>query len=325
MASPRRLLTRLCSSLAVLLLLFEVASAQERQVIVGTAPVSGVYFPAGGAICRLVNVQRAQSGLRCLVEATEGSAENLSRLKSGDLDLSLLQSDWQYHAYQGSGGGVSDQPFLELRSVISLQAQALTVVTARESEIRDLTGLKGKRVNLGPSGSAVQATSELLIESLGWSGDSFDEVFELGVEEQVDALCAGLIDAFILPVTHPNGIVAAATEGCLARVIDITGGPVDKVLLDWPFYARSVIPAGLYRGNPNEITSFGLRATLVSTVNTPAETVYQLVKAVFEQLDELRRQHPALIGLTAENMISYGISAPLHEGALLYYSEMGWR
>ena len=108
-------------------------------------------------------------------------------------------------------------------------------------------------------------------------------------------------------------------------MIDITGGPVDKLLLDWPFYARAVIPAGLYRGNPNEITSFGLRATLVSTANTPAETVYQLVKSVFEQLDKLRRQHPALIGLTAENMISYGISAPLHEGALLYYKEMGWQ
>ncbi len=302
-----------------------VALAQGRQIVIGTAPVSGVYFPAGGAVCRLVNKQQVETGLRCFVEATDGSAENLARLKSGDLDFALLQSDWQYHAYQGSGGGVSDQPFSELRAIFSMHPQTLTIVVARESEIRELKHLEGRRVNLGPSGSAVQAASELLVESLGWTGDAFGEVLELGGEEQVDALCAGLIDAFILPTTHPNGIVAAATEGCLARVIPVGGGPVDKLLLDWPFYARSTIPAGLYRGNPEEIRSFGLRATLVTTTNMPAEMVYKMVKAVFEQLDQLTRQHPALLGLTAKEMISSGQSAPLHEGALLYYKEMGWQ
>lgn len=301
------------------------ALAQEREITIGTAPVSGVYFPAGGAVCRLINKQRAENGLRCFVEATDGSAENLARLKSEDLDFALLQSDWQYHAFQGSGGGVSDQPFSELRAVFSLHPQTLTIVVARESEIRELKHLEDKKVSLGPSGSAVQAASELLVESLGWSGDSFGEVLELGLEEQVDALCAGLIDAFILPLTHPNGIVAAATEGCLARLIPVGGGPIDKLLVDWPFYSRSTIPAGLYRGNPTDIQSFGLRATLVTTTNAPAEMVYKMVKAVFEQLDQLTRQHPALLGLTAKEMISSGLSAPLHEGALLYYQEMGWR
>lgn len=300
-------------------------AAQERQVTIGTAPVSGVYYPAGGAICRLINRERSENGLRCFVEATDGSAENLSRLKGDDLDFGLLQSDWQYHAYQGSGGGVSDQPFAELRAVFSLHPQVLTVVVARESEIRELRQLEGRRVSLGPGGSAVQAASELLVESLGWTGESFEEVLELGLEEQVDALCAGLIDAFILPATHPNGIVAAATEGCLARLISVRGGSVDKLLLDWPFYARATIPARLYRGNPDPIESFGLRATLVTTSRVPAETVYKLVKAVFEPLDQLTRQHPALAGLTTKEMIASGLSAPLHEGAALYYGEMGWQ
>ena len=330
---PMKSLTRTALKavlLAGLLGMFETTGdisslAEEAQVVIGTAPVSGVYYPAGGAVCRLVNRTRVENSLRCFVEATDGSAENLSRLKAGDLDFAVLQSDWQYHAYQGSGGGVSDQPFSDLRAVFSMHPQTLTIVVARESDIQELADLEGKKVSLGPSGSAVQAASELLVESLGWTGDTFDEVLELGLEEQVDALCAGLIDAFILPVTHPNGIVAAATEGCLARLISVTGSPVDKLLLDWPFYARSTIPAGLYRGNPAQIDSFGLRATLVTTTAVPAETVYKLVKAVLDPVGPLTRQHPALQGLRAEQMISSGLSAPLHEGALLYYREMGWQ
>ena len=244
-------------------------AAQESQITLGTAPVSGVYFPAGGAICRLINRVREETGLRCFVEATDGSAENLLRLREEDLDFALLQSDWQYHAYHGSGAGVSDQPFSELRAVFSLHPQALTVVVARESEIAELSQLEGKKVSLGPSGSVVQAASEQLVENLGWSDDSFREVLELGLEQQVDALCAGLIDAFILPATHPNGIVTAATEGCLARLVPVSGAAVDKLLTDWPFYARASIPARFYRGNPEEVSSFGLRATLVTRESVP--------------------------------------------------------
>lgn len=298
----------------------------EQLLIVGTAPVAGVYYPAGGAICRLVNEDRSSQGLRCLVESTSGSAENLKRLRSGDLDFVLLQSDWQYHAFQGSGGPGVEQPFVDLRAVFSLHAQPLTVVVARESGIAKLNDLLDNRVSLGPRGSASRSAAESLIESFGWDRKTaFSEIVELGIEEQVQALCSGRIDAFILPTSHPNGLIAAATEGCLADLVPVDGPAIDRVLEEKPYHSRAAIPGQLYRGLADAIPSFGVRATLVTRADMSPEAVYFLVKSVFERLDEMRGQHPALGSLDPERMVEASLTAPLHEGAMLFYKEQGLR
>ena len=297
------------------------AANEEQMIVLGTAPVSGVYFPAGGALCRMINAERAAQGLRCVLESTDGSAENLRRLEAGDLDFALVQSDWQFHAYQGSGGPGTERPFVELRAVFSLQAQPLTVVASRESGIAGLADLRGKRVNLGPRGSAVRAAAEVLVQTLGWNDNAFAELTDYGAEDQVKALCAGKIDAFVLPTSHPNGIVAAATEGCLAKVVPIEGPEVEAALAEWPYYTPAIIPGGLYRGNPEAARSFGVRATLVTRAALSPEVVYRVAKSVFDRLDELRRQHPALSDLTANQMIEWGNTAPLHDGAEIFFRE----
>ena len=297
------------------------AANEEQMIVLGTAPVSGVYFPAGGALCRMINAERAAQGLRCVLESTDGSAENLRRLEAGDLDFALVQSDWQFHAYQGSGGPGTERPFVELRAVFSLQAQPLTVVASRESGIAGLADLRGKRVNLGPRGSAVRAAAEVLVQTLGWNDNAFAELTDYGAEDQVKALCAGKIDAFVLPTSHPNGIVAAATEGCLAKVVPIEGPEVEAALAEWPYYTPAIIPGGLYRGNPEAARSFGVRATLVTRAALSPEVVYRVAKSVFDRLDELRRQHPALSDLTASQMIEWGNTAPLHDGAEIFFRE----
>lgn len=297
----------------------------EESVVMGTAPVAGAYFPAGGAICRLVNQRREAHGLRCLVESTAGSAENLRRLKAGDLDLALLQSDWQYHAYRGTIGAREGPAFASLRALFSLHAQPITIVAARESGVETVDDLLGKRVSLGPFGSAMRRTSESLVLAFGWPESARKEALDLAPDDQVDALCAGLIDAFVMPTSHPSGLVAAAAEGCLARLVPVEGAAVDELLSRRPFFARASIAGGLYRGNPERVGSFGVRATLVAAADQPADLVYQLVREVFERLDELKAQHPALASLVAESMVELGNSAPFHDGALRYYREKGWK
>ena len=300
-------------------------AAEESVMVLGTAPVAGAYFPAGGAICRLVNTRRAEHGLRCLIESTAGSAENLRRLKAGDLDLALLQSDWQYHAYRGTIGAKDGPAFAGLRALFSLHAQPITVVAARESGVETVEDLLGKRVSLGPLGSAMRRTSESLVVAFGWPDSARSEALDLAPDDQVEALCAGLIDAFVMPTSHPSGLVAAAAEGCLARLIPVEGEVVDDLLARVPFFARARIAGGLYRGNPEQVGSFGVRATLVAAADQPADLVYQVVRDVFERLDELKSQHPALASLVAESMIESGNSAPFHDGALRYYRERGWK
>jgi TRAP transporter TAXI family solute receptor len=326
--------------LFLLVLFLGLATAGEARcagqiVVVGTAPVAGTYYPTGGALCRQVNEARAQHGLHCLVESTDGSEDNLRRLRAGGLDIALVQSDWQYYSArrpaspsgQGTGGagGPVEEAGGELRAVFSLHAQPFTILASPESDIAELADLKGKRLNLGPAGSAQRAAGEALIEALGWQKADLAEVVELAADAQVEALCSGRIDAFLMPIGHPNGLVGAATDRCRARLVPVEGEAVDLLLASWPFYSRAAIPGGTYIANPGTVPSFGLRATLVTTQRLPEETVYWLVRSLFERIDAFRSQHPALALLDPKAMVSKGNTLALHRGALRYYRERGWK
>lgn len=327
----QRFVRRLLCALAAAVFGLSPATAQDaspdlsRHVVLGTAPVAGHYFPTGGALCRLINAHRAEDGLRCLVEATAGAEENLTRLKASDLAFALVPSDWQYHARQSGLGTGANKPFDDLRAVLSLQPLTFTLVAAPGSGIESLADLEGKRINLGPSDAPWRSTGDFLIAALGWSPDDFAEIAELDGSAQAAGLCDGEVDVLILPASHPSGPVTAATQACGARLLGVDGEAVDRLLGEWVFYAPAVIPGGLYANNPDPVTSFGLRATLVTSRALPAETVYRVTKRIFEGLDELRAQHAVFAGLRVEDMTSAGLSAPLHEGALRYYQERGWR
>ncbi len=311
------------------------ARGDEQVVVLGTAPVAGTYYPAGGALCRVVNADRARHGLRCLVESTGGSEDNLRRLRAGELDLALVQSDWQYYAAHepvgqsgqdpAGAGPAIDAPGGALRALLSLHAQPFTVLASPESDVTRLADLKGKRLNLGPAGSAQRVAGEALIEALDWPKSERPELVQLDPGAQVDALCAGRVEAILMPVSHPNGLVGAATDRCRARLVPVAGEAVDLLIATWPFYARAEIPGGTYLANPQPVASFGLRTTLVTTERLPAQQVYGIVRSLFERLDELRGQHPVMAPLEPKEMVSLGNTLELHDGALRYYRERGWK
>lgn len=307
-------------ALASLLLLVGSALAQTtpQTIVIGTGPVAGTYFPAGGAICRVINTRSDLNGLRCLVAVTDGSAENLAGLADGSLDLALIQSDWQYHAVNGTAAGLT-APFSTLRSLLSLQGQAMAVVAGPKSGILELKDLPGKRVGLGPAGSGINEAARALITVLGFEGTLTP--VESSVEEQVAALCAGELDAFLLPAAHPNGAVRDAVDLCGAVLVDVNGDAVSTLVKAWPFYVATSIPENLYAGNANAVPSFGIVATLVGTDRLPDAVAYSVVKAIIEGLDELKTQYPVLSDLTAERMVGDGASAATHPGAQGYFTE----
>lgn len=296
--------------------------APLTQIVIGSAPVSGTFYPAAGAICRQINNRQELNGLRCLVEETDGSGDNLERLREGSIQLAIVQSDWAYHAVAGS---TTDRapPMTELRSLALLQPQVMTLVANARSGILEMADLAGKRVSIGPPDSGVNEVGRVLLAHLGFA-DSVTLV-ELPIEDEASALCSGDIDAFLLPVAHPNGAVAEAVDLCGALLIGMTGEAVDRLVQSWPFYVRATIPADAYNGNGNEVSSFGLVATLVATEDLPDRVAYDIAKALFESLDDLRAQHPSLALLSEESMSGLGMSAPLHPGALTYFLERGWR
>jgi hypothetical protein len=296
-------------------------AAEPRLLVIGSAPVAGTFYPAAGALCREINRWQDVNGLRCLVEETEGSQENLERLVEGTLDLAIVQSDWVYHAANGSAAGISG-PFESLRALLLLQPQVITLVAGAKSGVFALGDLAGKRLSIGPAGTGINGLGRSLLEQLQLTGAI---PVELPVEAQAEALCAGEIDAFLIPVAHPNGAVAEAIDLCGALLIDLEGEAVDRLVATWPFYAKVVVPAGLYRGFGDPVSSFGLVTTLVTTSALSEDDAYALLKAVFDELEDFRKQHPTLQVLSAESMSGVGFSAPLHPAAERFYHDRDLR
>ncbi len=299
------------------------AEAARRFITIGTAGLSGVYYPVGGAICRVVNRKKSEHNITCSVQSTGGSIENLNSVRNGDVDLAFAQSDWQANAYLGTGVFTDQGPNKDLRSVMSLHGEAMTLVARADSGIKSLDDLKGKRVNIGNPGSGMRATMEEVMRAKGWDMGVFALASELRSSEQAQKLCDNQIDAFIFATGHPNGSVQEVTATCDTHIIDFTGPAIDQLIKDHSYYAKASIPGGMYPGTPNDVQTFGVRATLVSSANVDDDAIYELVKSVFENFDKFKTAHPILSTLNKEHMVTRGLTAPLHEGAKRYYKEIG--
>jgi TRAP transporter TAXI family solute receptor len=298
-------------------------AAEQRYVSIGTGGVTGVYYPTGGAICRLVNRNRKEHGIRCSVESTGGSVYNLNTIRAGELDFGVAQSDWQYHSFHGTSQFEEQGPFEGLRAVFSVHPEPFTVVARADADIKNFDDLKGKRVNVGNPGSGQRGTMEVLMETKGWTMGDFSLASELKSAEQSQALCDNKIDAMVFTVGHPSGSIQEATTSCDSVLVNVTGPEVDKLIADNPYYRKATIPGGMYRGNDDDTVTFGVGATFVTSAEVPDEVVYEVVKAVFENFDDFKSLHPAFANLKKEEMIKDGLSAPLHDGAVKYYKEAG--
>ncbi len=311
---------------ALLLMTCLTGNTQEPSTsffTIGTGGSSGVYYPMGNAICRLVNKDYSSHGIRCTIKITGGSIHNLKALYYGDLDMGITQSDWQYHAYRGNNTFKSQGPHQDLRAIFSVHSEPFTVVARTDSGIKTFDDLKGKRVNIGNPGSGQRGTMEVLMKAKGWTRRDFALTLELEPDLQNQAMCDNEVDAIVYTVGHPNRSILEATTACDATLIPVTGPEVDKLVRNNPYYAYASIPGGMYWQNPVDVPTFGVKATLVSSTKMSAEVVYLIVKSVFENFDEFRKQHLAFSHLDKTSMITDGNSAPLHPGAERYFKEVG--
>lgn len=312
---------------ALALVMPELVQAQtagnQKIITIGTGGVTGVYYPAGGAICRLIKRGRMEHGIRCTVDPTDGSVYNIASIREGDLELGVAQSDWQYHALIGDSSFKEQGPFQDLRAIFSLHSEPFTVIARKDANIKTFQDLKGKRLNIGSAGSGSRATMEVLMQKLGWKLSDFKQITELKASEQGQALCDNKIDAFVHATGHPNGLIQEVTMSCDTVLVPVEGKAVEALMAENPFYSEAIIPGGMYSGNPNDVKSFGVKATFVSSAKVEPEVIYQVVKAVFENFDNFKTLHPVFATLDKQAMINEGNTAKLHEGARRYYVEAG--
>lgn len=305
------------------------ANAQDKRVFItiGTGGPTGVYFAAGNAICRLIHKEAAegrkegrQHGIRCSAPSTGGSTYNIGQIAEGELDFGVAQSDWQYHAYKGDKPD-SVKPFPELRSVFSIHPEPFQLIVGKDSGIKSFKDLKGKRVNIGNPGSGQRGTMEVLMGAYGMTTNDFQIATELTSTEQSNALCDGKIDAFGYSVGVPNAGVAVATDGCEARIVPLDGEIEKKLVAEFPYYAFATIPKGTYKTSDEDVTTFGVMATLVTSAEVDDQTVYEVTRAVIDNIEDFRELHPAFSDLDPKKMVKDGLTAPLQPGAEKFYKE----
>lgn len=310
--------------LAIAALAFPMANATTiNQLIIGTGSVTGVYYPAGGAICRLINKNQPQRTIRCSVQATEGSIANLQALQAQNINLAVVQSDAQLAALKGTEEFASTGPNSALRSLFSLYAEPLTIVARQDAGINSLSDLPGKRIDIGNPGSGDRSTMELLMRAEGWKAETFAQLGGLKGAERAQALCDNQFDAFIYVVGHPSGTIKEASGNCDINLVPVMDDAVKQLLKQHPEYTTAMIPGRLYRGVDDDIPSFGVVATVVTTESLPEPVAYAIVKAVFDNFEQFKRLHPAFSNLDKKRMTEQGLTAPLHPGALRYFKENG--
>ena len=300
-------------------------SAESQQFIsIGTGGVTGVYYPTGGAICRLVNKDQASHGVRCSAEATAGSIYNINTVRNAALEFGVAQSDWQYHALEGTSQFEEQGPFDKERSVFSVYAEPLSVLVRADSDVRSFSDLRGKRVNIGNTGSSPRALAEVVMDAYDMDLSDFAPTAELRSVELATALCDDKIDAMVYAVAHPASVISEITNNCDVRFVEISGPEIDRLIDEFPYYRSATIPAHLYRGQAGASRSFGVAATVITSADVADELVYIVVKSVFENFRELKKLHPAFANLEPAEMIRDALSAPLHDAAVRYYRERGW-
>lgn len=311
-------LTWMCLTLGISSSAFAAAPV---NLTISTGSVSGVYYPAGGAICRLLNKSQKQHQLRCSVTTSEGSIANIQKLRNNEVPLAIVQSDIEQHAFTGATEFAQSGPIPQLRALFSLYSEAFTLVVREDSRISQLSDLVSKRVDIGNPGSGERATMELLMQQLNWKQTDFSQISGLHADERAQALCDNQIDAFVYVAGHPNGAIREATNSCDAKLLPLPPEQIASILKAHPEYSAATIPGGLYRDNDTDTATIGVTATLLTTDKLDDETAYQVVKAAMENLEQLERSHPALKGLKPENMTHIGLTVPLHPGAARYYRE----
>ena len=295
-----------------------------RYVTIGTGGVTGVYYPTGGAIAKMVNKKRKDYNLRATVESTGGSVFNVNAIMSGDLEFGIVQSDRQYQAFHGKADW-DGKPQLKLRSVFSIHPESVTIVAGADTSIKMARDLKGQKVNIGNPGSGQRGNAMDLFEALGYDYEKDLQAEGLKAAESAGLLQDGRIDAFFYTVGHPKGSIKEAVAGTRkARFVEIDQPVIGKLIKKFPYYAPAFIPISMYPGveNTADVQTFGVKATLCTSADVPEDIVYAVTKEVFENFEEFKGLHPAYEVLTKESMLQ-GLSAPLHPGAIKYFTEVG--
>jgi uncharacterized protein len=314
---------RAAATIGVVLLAIAPARAEPYQLSIATGGVTGIYYQIGAAICRLLRDHPPTHPVDCRTEGSAGSVANLLSLGQGKAPLALAQADSLYDAVTGTGGFANRPPDKRLRALFSPVVETFLVLTRERDWAPQISDLQGRRVNIGSPASGTEVTFRQLMAARGWSDRDFATLSSIRSSQQAAALCGGRVDAIAFVAANPVPVMQEATFACAARLVPLDQQFARQIIERHPYYVPAVVPGGLYRNNPEPTPTIGVRGVVVASDTTPDELVYEVTKAVFENIAELRTLHLAFADVVADDMIDQCMFALIHPGATRYYREAG--
>ncbi|BCX79459.1 TAXI family TRAP transporter solute-binding subunit [Campylobacter sp. 19-13652] len=306
------------SSLLLATALFASSLGAKEFVNIGTGSMTGTYYPVGGAICRMAN---KNPNIKCSVQSTGGSVYNVNNVLKGELSFGFVQSDVVYDKYNGTGK-FEGKPDKKLRAVMSVYPELLAMVVSKESGIKNIAELAGKKYNVGNPGSGNEFTTLKVFEAKGFDTDKLGYRGVLTVSECPHALKDKKIDGYSFVAGHPTANITDASNSLPIDILNVDGEQIDAMIAKYPYFAKGVIPKGTYEGVDYDVNSIGVKAVLVADESVSDEAVEAVVKGVLDNFDEYKSLHTALKSVTKESLIE-GVVAPLHKAALKVYQEAG--
>ena len=305
----------------VLAVAISASPVWAKSLTIGTGSNRGVYIQLGKAICDIV--RREMRGYACQAKTSKGSIDNLIGLKKGTYDLGIVQSDIQYHAVNGTGTFANIGALTGIYSLFSAHPESLAVVTKKDSGIRTIDDLKGRKIDIGKVKSGTNATMRLLFEAMGVPLNSFPLVANLDIKNQYDGICKRKVDTTAFLAGHPNSNLRKLIKLCDIGFVQVKGAAVDRLLASNPYYVRALIAKETYDQMREDVETIGLVATVMASDRLDAATAYYLTKAVFENLSFIQSKHRAFLRLHPFEMARKGMTAPRHPGAAQYLREVG--
>jgi TRAP transporter TAXI family solute receptor len=311
---------KLLSILVLNTIIFVPIMASEF-VTIGTGGMGGTYYPTGKAVCKIVNKVKEHSGIRCSMEASGGSVYNINHIKSEDIELGISQSDTAYQAYYGKGK-FKDKAYTSLRSVIAIYPELLAFVTKKGNGIKTIKDMVNKNINIDAPGSGTRITTEIVMDAFGIKKDSLSKVSEVKSDEASDMLHDGKIDGYFGVYGHPTSNIRNISSLVDIDIVPIVGDAVDMLVEKYPYYAKGKISGSFYKGVVLDVDSIGVKAVLITSTDLGEDSVYAIVKAILDNFEEFKSQHPAYKTITKESLLK-GLSIPQHKGAIKAFKEDG--
>lgn len=310
------------------------SGATKRDfVLIGTGSMTGIYYSIGGGVCKFI--VSGYAGLNplkklvCSTSSTAGSVYNLNSMRRGVMDIGAAQSDVGYYAYSGNGIYEGVPPMSDLRLLAYLHKEHFTIAVRKDSGIKTIDDIKGKRVNIGAPGTGVRNAMMTLFKVKGWTQKDFLVTSDLKSSEQVQALCDGKLDVISDFIGHPNAAMQEAVATCDAITLSFDRDFVRELIKEYPYYHKGLIPGNTYANNPNDTHTISVRASMYATTSLSDEMAYLVVKSIASNFSKFRELNGALKNLTLRDLVGqYGdagtLNVPLHNGALGFYREVGF-